>query len=132
MRAGGRAPVAGGGMAGGVPADRENGQQGGAVRPGAETIRGAAADLVTEADRVAAAVRVVPLGAGLSGGPVGGVGTYVRGRRILGVRVAARVVEVHVTGRYGYPVTEIAGAVRAAVAGVTSGQRIDVVIEDLA
>jgi len=90
------------------------------------------ADPVAEADRVAAAVRAVPLVAGLSGGTFGGVGTYLRGRRILGVRVGLRVVEVHVTGRYGHPVTQIAGAVRAAVAPVAGDQRIDVVIEDLA
>ncbi|HLI37306.1 MAG TPA: hypothetical protein VKV80_08185 [Streptosporangiaceae bacterium] len=131
-RAGGSAPAADSGRATGATVAGEDSRDGAAARAGTEAGQSAEAGPVMEAERVAAAVRAVPLVADLSGGPFGGVGTYLRGRRIPGVRVGPRVVEVHVTGRYGHPVAEIAGAVRAAVALVTGDQRIDVVIEDLA
>jgi hypothetical protein len=84
-----------------------------------------------DADRVANAVSSMPTIAALSGGPSGGVGTYLPGRVVLGVRVTGQKVEVHVTARYGCRLTEVAAAVRAAAVPAAGGRPVDVVIEDL-
>jgi hypothetical protein len=84
-----------------------------------------------DADRVANAVSSMPTIAALSGGPSGGVGTYLPGRVVLGVRVTGQKVEVHVTARYGCRLTDVAEAVRAAAVPAAGGRPVDVVIEDL-
>ena len=92
------------------------------------------------AERLAAAVLSRPAVADLHGGTFGEVATYLPGRRVTGIRIAgddagtdpARVgrVEVHVSGRYPFPVSEIARDVRAAVATVLTGLVVDVTVED--
>jgi len=83
-------------------------------------------------DAIATAVLACPEVAGLSGGLVGEVATYLPGRRVTGVRVATSGVEVSVVGRYGLTVAEIAAAVRDAVGRVAGSGPVDVVIADLA
>ena len=86
----------------------------------------------SEAESVAAAARSAPTVVRLSGGPFGGVGTYLPGYRVTGVELDAETVEVHVVGVYGHTVAEIAADVRAAVSTMAGERRIDVVIENLA
>lgn len=85
-----------------------------------------------EAEDIAAAVSAAPGVAALSGGRLGGVGTYLPGRRVTGVVVRADDLEVHVIGRYGVSVTEIAADVRRAVEPYAGDRTVHVIIEDLA
>lgn len=84
------------------------------------------------AERVAAATEAAPLVVRLHGGPLGGEGTYLPGRRVVGVRVDEEAVTVHVVGVYGPSAADIAADVRRAVTPVAGGRRIHVVLEDLA
>jgi hypothetical protein len=84
------------------------------------------------AELIAAAVGAVPGVASLSGGRLGGVGTYLPGRRVTGVVTRDDEIEVHVIGRYGTPVTEIASEVRRAVEPFAGDRTVHVIIEDLA
>lgn len=83
-------------------------------------------------DAVAALVLGCPAVAGLSGGPFGTAATYLRGRRVAGVRISPDSVEVHVVARHGSTVAELAAQVRAALAGRVLGRTVDIVVEDLA
>ncbi|GHE09208.1 Asp23/Gls24 family envelope stress response protein [Klenkia taihuensis] len=98
----------------------------------------AAAALVAGLDPrvLAAAVRACPGVAGLSGGPFGGVGTYLPGERVTGVVVRETAVgppdvAVHLVCRAGVPVAEVAGQVRSALATAAPGSRVDVRVEDV-
>lgn len=82
--------------------------------------------------RIAEAVGAVPGVAALSGGLLGGVGTYLPGRRVTGVVIQGDDLEVHVVGRYGIPVAEIAAGVRRAVEPYAGDHTVHVIIEDLA
>lgn len=82
-------------------------------------------------DAIAAAVVACPSVAGLSGGAVGAVATYLPGRRVTGLRIEAATVSVHVVGRYGPTMTEIGGQVARAVTPLAGGRQVAVVIEDL-
>lgn len=89
-----------------------------------------------DVDRVAAVVAACPGVARLTGG-TSGAGTYLPGRRVPGVVVrqpagaGTATIEVHVVGRYGLTMGELAGQVRAAVAALVPGGRVDVVVQDL-
>jgi hypothetical protein len=85
-----------------------------------------------KADQVAAAVAAAPGVAALSGGRLGGVGTYLPGRRVTGVVVRDGDIEVHVIGRAGIPVGTIAAEVRRAAEPFSSGHPVHVIIEHLA
>lgn len=82
-------------------------------------------------DAVAAAALSCPGVARMSSGVVGEVGTYLPGRRVVGVRVADGEVEVHIVARWGRPVTEVADAVHQAVGAVTGGMPSSVFVEDI-
>lgn len=86
----------------------------------------------TEAEDIAAAVSAAPGVAALSGGRLGGVGTYLPGRRVTGVVIRDDDLEVHVIGRYGVSVAEIAADVRRAVEPYAGDRTVHVIIEDLA
>jgi hypothetical protein len=85
-----------------------------------------------KAEQIAAAVGASPEVASLSGGRLGGVGTYLPGRRVTGVVIRDDELEVHVVGRFGVPVAEIAAAVRRAVEPYADDRTVHVIIEDLA
>lgn len=89
-------------------------------------------DLPTDADAVADLVRAVPGVAGLHPGMFGEVATHLPGRRVIGVRVLADRVDVHVSLVPTAPVRTTAAAVRAAVAAVCAGMPVDVTVEDIA
>ena len=84
---------------------------------------------VDEADTVEAIVRAVPGVADLHAGMYGEVGTYLPGRRVAGIRVGDRAVEVHITAHADRPVRETAAAVRAAIAAQWPERSIDVTVE---
>jgi hypothetical protein len=65
-------------------------------------------------------------------GPWGGVVSYLPGRQVAGVRVTDDHVVISVRGRWGVPVSELAGQVRAAVTELVAPRRVDVVVADLA
>ena len=84
------------------------------------------------ATQIADAVSAVPGVAALSGGRLGGVGTYLPGRRVTGIVIRGEDIEVHVVGRYGVPVAEIAAGVRLAAGPLAGDRTVHVIIEDLA
>lgn len=83
-------------------------------------------------DAVAAAVRHCPAIDDLYSGSRAEVVSYLPGRRVAGVRVAADHVVISVRGRWGVPVPELARQVRFALAALVGSRRVDVVIADLA
>ena len=99
--------------------------------PGGSSVGPAVVDGV-DLDAVAEAVRSCAAVDDLSPGLWGGVVTYLPGRQVAGVRVASDHVVISVRGRWGVPVSELAGQVRAAVTGLAGPRRVDVVVADLA
>lgn len=96
--------------------------------------RTVAADLPlhdVDPDVVAGLVLACPAVAGLSGGAFGSAATYLPGRRVTGIRLAADSVEVHPVLRYGATVTELARQVRGALAGLVGARTVDIVVEDV-
>jgi hypothetical protein len=86
----------------------------------------------TEADAVAAAVLSCPAVDGLCAGAWGGVVTYLPGRQVPGIRLAGDHLVISVRARWGVTAAELAGQVRAAVAGLAGPRRIDIVLADMA
>ncbi len=86
---------------------------------------------MADLEAVAAAALGCPLIAGLTGGRFGEVATYRPGRRILGVREAGGVVEVHVVAKWGRPLPEVAEVVRAAVESRAGGLPVAVFVDDI-
>lgn len=87
---------------------------------------------VSVADLITAAVLGCPSVMGLHGGRFGEVATYLPGRRVPGVRLAATEVAVHLVGLYPATVAEIDAQVRAAVAPHLAGLPLAITIEDYA
>jgi hypothetical protein len=83
-------------------------------------------------DAVAAAARSCAAVDDLCSGPWGGVVSYLPGRQVAGVRVASDHVVISVRGRWGVPVSELAGQIRAAVKRLVAPRQVDIVIADLA
>jgi hypothetical protein len=83
-------------------------------------------------DAVAAVARSCAAVDDLCSGAWGGVVSYLPGREVAGVRVIHDHVVISVRGRWGVPVSELAGQVRAAVTGLVGPRRVDVVVADLA
>jgi hypothetical protein len=95
-------------------------------RGAAAVVDGVDIDAVTAAARSCAAVD------DLCSGSWGGVVSYLPGRQVAGVRVTHDHVVISVRGRWGVPVSELAGQVRAAVTELVAPRRVDVVVADLA
>lgn len=83
-----------------------------------------------ETERIAAVVTAVQGVAGLHAGMFGEVATYLPGRRVSGIRIAADRVDVHVSLALDAPVRTTATAIQRAVAELTD-LPVDVTIEDL-
>ena len=103
----------------------------GPVPPAGSHVTAAVIDGV-DLDAVAAAARGCPAVDDLCSGSWGGVVSYLPGREVAGVRVTHDHVVISVRGRWGVPVIELAGQVRAAVTGLVGPRRVDVVVADLA
>ncbi|WP_051026470.1 Asp23/Gls24 family envelope stress response protein [Nocardia higoensis] len=82
------------------------------------------------ADRIAAAVTAVPGVAGLHPGMFGEAATYLPGRRVAGIRVGERGVDIHVSVRFGVPIAQVAERIRAAVAAIDAGP-VSIMVEDV-
>ena len=85
----------------------------------------------TLADLVAAAVRGVPGVAGLDGGSLGEVATYLPGRRVSGVAERGDRLAVSITAVPAVDLRALAAAVRSAVATVDP-RPVDVTVADIA
>ena len=83
-------------------------------------------------DAVAAAARGCPAVDDLSAGAWGGVVSYLPGREVAGVRIAAGHVVISVRARWGIPVGELARQVRTVVGPMVAPRRVDLVVTDLA
>lgn len=103
----------------------------GPVPPAGSHVTAAVIDGV-DLDAVAAAARGCVAVDDLCSGSWGGVVSYLPGREVAGVRVTHDHVVISVRGRWGVPVIELAGQVRAAVTGLVGPRRVDVVVADLA
>jgi hypothetical protein len=103
----------------------------GPVPPAGSYVTAAVIDGV-DLDAVAAAARSCAAVDDLCSGSWGGVVSYLPGREVAGVRVTRDHVVISVRGRWGIPVIELAGQVRAAVTGLAGPRRVDVVVADLA
>jgi uncharacterized alkaline shock family protein YloU len=86
---------------------------------------------MADLEAVAAAALGCPLIAGLTGGRLGEIATYLPGRRVVGVRELDGTVEVHVVARWGTPLPKVADVVRAAVAPHAGGRPVSVFVEDI-
>ncbi|MEU3454855.1 hypothetical protein ABZ671_14815 [Micromonospora sp. NPDC006766] len=84
-----------------------------------------------DVDAVAAAARACPDVVDLTAGWTGGRATYLPGRRVEGVAVDADAVVIQVRARWGMTARALADEVRAVVAPLVAGRRVDVVIADL-
>ena len=85
-----------------------------------------------DVDALAAAVRSCPAVDDLDGGPLGTVATYLPGRRVPGIRIGADRASIQVRGKWDVPIRELAGQVLAAVAPLTGGRTIDILVADVA
>jgi len=82
------------------------------------------------AEEVAAAVLAVPGVVRLHGGRFGGLGTYLPGRRVAGVRIDDEGTEVHVVVSDRAPVPDTAARVRRAVSAIAP-MPVRVHVEDI-
>jgi hypothetical protein len=85
-----------------------------------------------DVDALASAVRGCPAVDDLDSGVLGGVATYLPGRRVPGVRVQADRIEVHVRAVWNQPVSVVAGQIRQALASLAGGRTVDIVLTDIA
>lgn len=83
-----------------------------------------------DVDLVAAAVRGCPAVADLVGGSPSGAATYLPGRRVEGITVAAGTVLVQVRSRWE-PATVVAEQIRCAAGGLAPLHRVDVIVADI-
>ncbi len=86
---------------------------------------------MADLEAVAAAALGSPLIAGLTGGGLGEVATYLPGRRIVGVRQVDGTIEVHVVAKWGRPLPEVADVVRAAVAPHAGDVPVAIFVDDI-
>lgn len=82
------------------------------------------------ADVLAAAVLATPGVAGLHGGRYGEIGTYLPGRRVVGVRVDDDTVELHLIVEPSY-LPGVGDAAREAVRLIAQGRDVHVVVADV-
>ena len=83
-----------------------------------------------DVDLVAAAVRDCLAVADLVAGPPSGAATYLPGRRIDGIAVAAGTVRIQVRSRW-QPATELATQIRSATRVVAPLHRVEVIVADI-
>jgi hypothetical protein len=84
-----------------------------------------------DVDAVAAAVKACAGVAGLDGGRFGEVASYLPGRIVRGVVISGGRVTVQVRSRWGIPAPHLAALITAALAPLTRGRPVDVVIADI-
>ncbi|MEV0272765.1 hypothetical protein AB0H43_28630 [Hamadaea sp. NPDC050747] len=84
-----------------------------------------------DVDAIVEAVRRCPGVEDLYAGSPVELATYLPGRRVVGVRVTESAVEVQIRTRWGRTIPEIGAAVLAAVAPLSGGRPVDVLVADV-
>lgn len=92
----------------------------------------AVSPLELQVDAIASAALSCPAVAGLDSGGWQQVATYLPGRRVTGVRVDDQRVLVSVVLALGASVQILETQLRAALAPVAGGRRVDVLVADVA
>ncbi|GAA4614345.1 hypothetical protein [Saccharopolyspora hordei] len=83
------------------------------------------------ADELADRLLAHPSVARLHGGQYGEIATYLPGRRITGVRVGERAVEVAVVLRLDRPLPPVLAELRAGLADAVGGVPLDITVADV-
>jgi hypothetical protein len=86
---------------------------------------------MVDLEAVAAAALGCPLIAGLTGGRLGEIATYLPGRRVVGVREVDGTVEIHVVARWGPSLPAVGDVVRAAVTPYVDARPVAVFVDDI-
>ncbi|MEP6599809.1 MAG: Asp23/Gls24 family envelope stress response protein [Actinomycetota bacterium] len=84
-----------------------------------------------DVDVVASTVRSCPGVADLDAGRLGSVVSYLPGRQLAGISVAADHITVQVRAIWGTPLPELARGIRDALAELVGGRRVDVAVSDI-
>ncbi len=82
-------------------------------------------------EMLAIAIQSCPGVSSLSGGTFGEVATYLPGRRVRGIRLTDRTVEIHIVAFWGQPLPEVAAQIRGLSAPFAGARSIDVYVDDL-
>lgn len=98
--------------------------------PGTGPVVADAVPVVSVEEEVATVVLAVPGVVRMHGGPFGGLGTYLPGRRVTGVRVDDAGTEVHVVVSGAEPVATTAARIQRAVSAVAP-MPVRVHVEDI-
>jgi hypothetical protein len=83
------------------------------------------------ADAIAAATTACPSVARMAGDDVGGVATYLPGRRVEGVRMTDDGIEVHVVARWEVSLPAAAAEIRGALKPIVGELPVSVFIDDV-
>jgi hypothetical protein len=86
---------------------------------------------VIDPEAVSEAVARCSSVAALSGGAGGEVATYLRGRRVTGVRLRDDEVEVHVVARWTSPLSAVGDEVRAMLRPLVGDVPVSLHIDDI-
>lgn len=100
-------------------------------RQGQAPASGVGADLGAVADVIASAARRCPAVADLYGGGPVQVATFLPGRRVEGVQLEEERVLLSVVAAWGAPLIALTDQVRAAVAPLAGGRRIDIHVAEI-
>jgi hypothetical protein len=92
---------------------------------------GRGTDVGAAADAIASAARRCPAVADLYGGGLVQVATFLPGRRVEGVRLEEQRVLLSVVAAWGVPLVALADQVRAAVAPLAGGRRVDIHVAEI-
>jgi hypothetical protein len=87
--------------------------------------------VVADAEVIARMVLACPAVDDLDADTPGSPTTYLPGRRVVGVSVAAAVIWVQVRMRWGTTVDVLNQQVRTALAPFTEGRRIEIMVSDI-
>ncbi len=99
--------------------------------PGAPAVPPAAVVDGINVDTVAVAVQGCAGVSGLDSGRFSEVASYLPGRQVPGVVVRPESVLIRVRSRWGMPAADLLAQITAAVAPLTAGRRVEVVIGDI-
>lgn len=84
-----------------------------------------------DVDAVYTAILGCPGVAGLGSGQIGAMTTYLRGRRLPGIRVTSEAIELEVRMAWGASAAEIGTAIGRAVQPLAPAHRLEVSVADI-
>jgi hypothetical protein len=82
-------------------------------------------------DAVHTAVNACPGVAGVGGGTLAALTTYLPGRRIPGIRINPESIELEVVAEWNTTAADIVSEIRRAVADLVHRRRVDITITDI-